>query len=213
MLGNLTSTGTATIDGTLNVGANMSVTGAMTARNVTVENGFTYRWSQNVPQVTSTTPNLRTDFIQGQNVYRLVQITSRRELKDNIEDIVSGLDIVKKLRPRKYRAKIGDPDPETGELWVIDPNTGKRWTQQALDIQSLSRSYGFVVEEVEEVSKDLVDYHPKNTKIKPDQPGGAYDISEWYPTMYRYVDIVALSVRSIQELCARIEVLESQLNN
>jgi len=221
--GNLTSTGTTTINGTLNVGASqtvtgnmnisgtMDVTGSVNVRNIEIsQSGLSYRWSSQPPTSGSGTPLLRFD-TSGTST-RITQVSSRREIKDNIEDIINGLDIIKKLRPRKFRYKIGDTDPITGERWAIDPNTGEKWTKEALEIQSLSRSYGFIVEEVEEISKNLVEYLPKNFDLAPNEPGGLFDISKWYPTMYKYVDIMALTVKSIQELCDRIEYLESKIN-
>lgn len=194
----------------IDTSGNLTSTGSMIVRNIEVSGGLTYRWADIPPPSGSSTPTLRHD-LTG-TAYRITRVTSTREIKDDIEDIEDGLTILNKLRPRKFRYKIGDTDPITGEKWSIDPNTNQKWTEEALQMQKLSRSYGFIVEEIQEIDPQLLEYDPINRNLEPDQPGGLYDLSQWKPSMYKYVDMIALCIKSIQQLCARIEYLESKLS-
>jgi len=171
--------------------------------------GFTYRsWS--FP--TGTGIDAHIQYLSGQAVYRITPISSLRELKDNIVDIQNPLNILNSIRPREFTWRQGDPDPITGEPWVIDPTTEKPWTQEAKDLMSLSRSYGFIVEEIAETQPRLLNYLPEdeNQKLSKDQLGGIYDMSSWKPRMYKNQDLVALLVKAVQELSARVVELESR---
>jgi hypothetical protein len=96
---------------------------------------------------------------------------SNRRLKDNIVDLGNALDVVGQLRPRTYTIK-GSP--------VTDPH------------------YGFIVEEVEEVSPHLVEYRPD-------------DNGDPMPGMWHMEDFIALSVAAIKELKATVDELETRL--
>jgi hypothetical protein len=174
--------------------------GSVFARNMELDYGFSYRSGQ-FPTNNAVNAQI---FTLGSGVQRISQPGSRRELKENIQDISEGLEIVNQLRPRvfTYNEKYyGD----------IDPTTDEPWTQDAINMRSLVSSYGFIVEEVQEVNPQLVSYRPADTTIPMDQVGGAFDISSWYPTMWKEPEIIAILTKAVQELSVKVAILESKI--
>jgi len=114
--------------------------------------------------------------------------SSRRELKDDILDIEDGLNIIKQLRPRQFHWL---PDPNNDS--VVDHYTRRElWT------------YGFIVQEVEELKKDLICYiDGVDITNKPDEP---------YPIMWKQTDVIALLTKSVQELSAKVDQLQERIN-
>jgi cytoskeletal protein CcmA (bactofilin family) len=164
--------------------------GTVECRNITVDSGLTYR-GQNFATSASTS-TARVDNI---GVDRFVKVSSRREYKENIVDISNALKIVNQLKPRKFNFK----QSYFGE---IDPSTEKPWTAEARAIQSLFSTYGFIVDEVQEVDPGLVAYEPSEV--------GNLDISQWKACMWKDLEIIALLTKAVQELSNRIDELEKQ---
>lgn len=177
--------------------------GTIYALNATVQNGYSFRAEGGFPTASSTVGALHAQTLAGQGVERIARLVSLRELKENIEDIPSGLSVVNNLRPRIFSWKMGK----------IDPVTNEPWTDQAKDLISLNRSYGFIVEEVLESQPELVTFQPPSHELPWDEEGGIFDIDAWKPAMWNTIEIIPLLVKSIQELSAKIEELESRLNS
>ena len=186
--------------GSINIAGSFRVDGAgsVVARNMTLDPGYAYR-GYSFPGGAGTA--VVSQFLSGQGVYRLVESTSRRDLKENIEDINSGLDIIKNLRPRMFNWKKGE----------INPYTNEPWTDEQKAINELDKSFGFIVEEVLEVSTLLINKKPANLDIPPDEKGGVYDIDAWIPSMWKQDDIVCLLTKAVQELSAKVAMLESKI--
>ena len=174
--------------------------------NVTVDNGYSYRAEGSFP-LSSSAPEqnigpLWSQNIPGQSVHRIVRYTSLREFKENIEDLPNGLSIINTLRPRIFNWKMGE----------IDPLTNEPWTDQAKQLMSLSKSYGFIVEEVAEDQPELVNFQSPSHEIPWDEEGGLFDIGAWKPAMWDTIEIIPILVKSIQELSAKVNELESRLS-
>ena len=138
----------------------------------------------------------------GSEVFR--NPASRRELKENIEDISDATEILKKLRPRKFNWKIDAHDS-------IDPTTGEPWTDEAKAINKFNKAFGFIAEEVAEDYPALALYSsPKH--LPSEDPESYFDINSWTPAMWKDMDMIPLLVKSIQELSAKVEELESRLS-
>jgi hypothetical protein len=171
--------------------------------NITVENNYSYRAQGSFPTAGSGVGPLYAQSLGGQGVERIVRFTSLREFKENIEDIPNGLSVVNNLRPRIFSWKMGE----------IDPVTNEPWTDQAKDLMSLNRSYGFIVEEVLEAQPELVTFQPPSHELPWDEEGGIFDIDAWNPAMWNTIEIIPLLVKAIQELSTKVNELESRLNS
>ena len=124
-----------------------------------------------------------TNFVCVNEFGRAVVPVSRREYKNNIEDITNALGTINGLRPRSYTFK-GDTmreNPAEQELYDLDQRTG------------------FVVEELLEDAPNLVTYTVKNG-------------DELHPQYYRSDDILALAVAAIKELSEQVEALQSRID-
>jgi hypothetical protein len=174
--------------------------------NVTVADDFSYRARGGFP-LSSGAPEqnvgpLWEQIVPGQGVRRIVRFTSLREFKENIEDLSNGLSIINTLRPRIFNWKMGE----------IDPLTNEPWTDQAKELMSLSKSYGFIVEEVAEDQPELVNFQPPSHEMPWDEEGGLFDIGAWKPGMWDTIEIIPILVKAVQELSAKVEELESRLS-
>jgi hypothetical protein len=174
--------------------------------NVTVADDFSYRARGGFP-LSSGAPEqnvgpLWEQIVPGQGVRRIVRYTSLREFKENIEDLSNGLSIINTLRPRIFNWKMGE----------IDPLTNEPWTDQAKELMSLSKSYGFIVEEVAEDQPELVNFQPPSHEMPWDEEGGLFDIGAWKPGMWDTIEIIPILVKAVQELSAKVEELESRLS-
>jgi hypothetical protein len=168
--------------------------GSVTAHNITVVAGRSYR-SVDFPSGSGT--NVVSEFLPGQSLYRLSEEASKRELKSNIEDIPSGLDIIENLKPRIFNWKKGE----------IDPSTNEPWTDVAKQLNELDKDYGFIVEEVFEVDKQLVNKKP------PKDMSLLYDVDAWIPSMWKQNAVIALLTKAVQELSEKVKDLESRLES
>jgi hypothetical protein len=170
--------------------------------NVTVQNGYSYRAEVSFPTAGGGVGPLYSQSLSGQGVERIVRFTSLREFKENIEDMPNGLSIINNLRPRIFSWKMGE----------IDPVTNEPWTDQAKELMSLNRSYGFVVEEVLEAQPELVTFQPPSHELPWDEEGGIFDIDAWKPAMWNTIEVIPILVKAIQELSAKVQELESRLS-
>ena len=195
--GTVYSSSTITSDGTI-FALNMQVTGTdltYRAKDPPASAGdFAARWQ------------LIGDGLQGGTVWRITINSSRREVKDNIEDISNALEKVKKLKPRTFTFNDKFYEP-------LDPSTGEAWTQEHKDLRGLAINHGFIVEEVEEVDPRLVSYGVLDPTRPCDQPGGLFDLASLKPLMWKDQDMIALLTKAVQELSAKVEELESRLNS
>lgn len=109
---------------------------------------------------------------------------SQRKHKNDIRDIGSVLASIKALRPRNFK-------------W----NTDLVNTSEEEDVYDMltQDQYGFIVEEVEEVLPDLVHY--------------SFDGGVKEPRMWKSNAVLALAVKAIQELTARVETLEEEVRS
>jgi hypothetical protein len=194
--------GTLSVNGDIS-GCSGTFTGTIDGLNVTVASGYSFRASGSFPTGGSGVGVLWAQSLPAQGVERIIRYTSLREFKENIEDIPSGLSVINNLRPRIFSWKMGE----------IDPTTNEPWTDQAKELISLNRSYGFIVEEVLDTQPELVTFQPPSHKLPWDEKGGIFDIDAWKPTMWNQIEIIPLLVKSIQELSAKIQELESKLNS
>jgi hypothetical protein len=185
---------TAFNGGSININNNFRVdsAGSIACRNITVDSGLTYRGESFATSGSTTTA--RVDNI---GVDRFVKASSRREYKENIVDISNGLQVINQLQPRKFNFK----QSFYGE---IDPSTEQPWTAEARAIQSLFSTYGFIVDEVQDVDPGLVAYEPGEV--------GNLDISQWKACMWKDLEIIALLTKAVQELSAKVQELESKLS-
>jgi hypothetical protein len=114
------------------------------------------------------------------------------------------LPIINSLRPRVFNSKLGD----------IDPSTDEPWTEQAKEIYSLShKNYGFIADEVYKDFSHLACLAPSDITIPFDQKGGYFDIDAWEPQSWKHLELIAILTKAVQELSARVEQLESQLES
>ena len=195
--------GTLSVNGDIS-GCSGTFAGAVNAVNVTCQNGFSFRATGGFPaENTSTTGPLYAQTLAGQGVERIVRFISLREFKENIEDMPNGLSIINNLRPRIFSWKRGE----------IDPVTNEPWTDQAKELMSLNRSYGFIVEEVLEAQPELISFQPPSHELPWDEKGGIFDIDAWKPAMWNTIEIIPILTKAIQELSAKVEELESRLNS
>lgn len=181
--------------GSINIAGNFRVdsAGTVECRNITVDSGLAYRGVNFASSGSTTTARIE----QLIGVQRITQPTSTRKVKKNIQDITNALETVNSLKPRQFNFNeqyYGD----------IDPSTEEPWTEEAKQIHELYTSYGFVVEEVQEINPQLVAYGPGEDR--------SFDISTWEPKMWRDLEIIAILTKAVQELSAKVEELESRLN-
>lgn len=180
--------------GSINIGNNFRVdtNGSIACRNITVDSGLSYRGESFASSGDTTTARIQ----QLVGVQRITQPSSTRDIKKNIQDIFGALEIVKALKPRTFNFN----EAYYGE---IDPSTEEPWTNQAKELHQLFQSYGFIVEEVQEVNPQLVTYAPVEL--------GSFDLSTWKPKMWKDLEIIAILTKAVQELSDKVEELESRL--
>ena len=108
--------------------------------------------------------------------------TSLLKYKEDVKLIESGLELVKKLKPKSFVFKEEHTD-------MSDPfEVFARRTQ---------RQYGFVVDDILEIDADLVDHDLKD--------------GEMVPRMWKHEAILANAVAAIQELSAKVDALQAEL--
>lgn len=112
---------------------------------------------------------------------RLAYNTSVRDIKDNIQPMGDGLNIIKALRPRTFSLK---PQP-------MDTVVDQYIREQGIP------TFGFIVDEIQVDAPELLDYiQDTGGNIKP--------------IMWKTNDLIAILTKAVQELAARVEALEAQ---
>lgn len=126
---------------------------------------------------------------------QVYETSSRRELKENINTINTGCELIKKFNPVTYN-------------WRTNP--------LASDVEkyfnALNTQYGFIVEEVEEIDTGLVNYAYAldNTNEKEID---YTDPNNFSPSMYDPNGILSISVSALKEVLERLEVLENKIGD
>lgn len=113
---------------------------------------------------------------------RIAFNTSVRDIKENIQPMENGLEIIKALRPRTFSLKKGPMDTII-EDYVRDQGIP---------------TFGFIVDEIEQDAPQLLDF------IQDQQTGVIK------PVMWKTNDLIAILTKAVQELSARIEALEAK---
>ena len=130
--------------------------------------------------------------------------SSSRHLKENIKDLEDSIGILKTLKPKVYNFKVD-------AFQDNDPITGEPWTEEARQLANFDIKYGLILEDVLEVRPELISYTHEKTEIPYDQEGGYADISSWKPQMWEEADVLVLCVKAIQELSAKVDLLEARI--
>ena len=117
-------------------------------------------------------------------------------LKEDIQDEVVGLDFINELRPVTFRWKKAKDVPP--ELKVHDPDSEER-------VMNGKYNHGFVAQEVKEVIDNNPDIKEGFDMWYEDETDGRQRIGEGA--------LVPMLTKAVQELSAKVEVLEKQLNN
>ena len=111
---------------------------------------------------------------------------SRLRYKENVETVSTeeAVNLIKNLRPVKFQWKQEFRGPD-----VSNPLLN--------EIQNTNKEYGFIAEEVHQVSSELVTYLDDNEDGIPD------------PNMWQQNAVISILVKTVQDLVSRIEYLES----
>ena len=115
----------------------------------------------------------------------VLRSSSKRELKDNIQDF-NNISLIDNLRPVTF-------------IWKKDTRPNKVETEDERIRRESSVNIGFIAEEVEEASDGLLSIYNHNE-------GGEGEVE-----MYKHLDITALSVANIKDLRARMSSLEARI--
>jgi hypothetical protein len=120
---------------------------------------------------------------------------SKRSLKNNIDYNISGLSIINKLKPASFTWKKTEIESE-----------------EVGNIKALHKNYGFIAEDIAEVDNAISVLEPViNENMTQEEKVNSYrDIDSWIPSYYSETGILALAVKSIQELSERLELLENK---
>jgi hypothetical protein len=120
---------------------------------------------------------------------------SKRSLKNDINYNISGLSIINKLKPASFTWKKTEMESE---------EVGK--------IKALHKNYGFIAEDIAEADGAIAVLEPViNESMTQEEKVNSYkDIDSWIPSYYSETGILALAVKSIQELSERLEILENK---
>jgi carbonic anhydrase/acetyltransferase-like protein (isoleucine patch superfamily) len=123
---------------------------------------------------------------------RIVQSSSRRVLKENINPIDTASRLVKKLNPVSYTWKAHPLSSDIEKYF------------KALDTQ-----YGFIVEDVEEVDTGLIHYD-YNLPYVEGKEMDYTDPKNFSPSMYDANGILSITVSALKEVLERLEALENR---
>ena len=126
---------------------------------------------------------------------QITAAASKRSLKNDINYNISGLSIINKLKPASFTWKKTEMESE---------EVGK--------IKALHKNYGFIAEDVAEADGAIAVLEPViNENMTQEEKVNSYrNIDSWIPSYYSETGILALAVKSIQELSKRIELLENK---
>ena len=126
---------------------------------------------------------------------QITSAASKKSLKNNIDYNISGLSIINKLKPASFTWKKTEMESE---------EVGK--------IKALHKNYGFIAEDVAEIDSAIAVLEPIiNENMTQEEKVNSYrNIDSWIPSYYSETGILALAVKSIQELSERLEILENK---
>jgi hypothetical protein len=126
---------------------------------------------------------------------QITRAGSKRSLKNDINYDISGLSIINKLKPASFTWKKTEMESE---------EVGK--------IKALHKNYGFIAEDIAEADSAIAVLEPViNQSMTKEQKEEAFkDIDSWVPSYYSETGILALAIKSIQELSERLELLENK---
>jgi len=127
-----------------------------------------------------------TDVIRRNDGYYLRK-TSLREYKEDILPLAGALDLIDALAPRTFKWKPRETDPDN---------------VHTTQIKRVYKNYGFIVEEVQEVSNELVHWDFFDTE----------DGELLKPSMWKTDDFIAIGIQGIKELKGEIEALQARLS-
>ena len=159
-------------------GANITATNIVTGTNLVQGAYFRGTGTEGVP--TNQSQAIRRRNSDG---YYLID-ASRRELKENIEEINGALAKLKLLRPVSFE-------------WKDKSSYDTILNEELRDKMRKMREYGFVAEEVQEVDPWLSSYDTSK------------DDPTLIPTMWQQNALIALCVSSIKEIAERLVDLEN----
>lgn len=111
--------------------------------------------------------------------------SSTIKIKENINDLEDVGDYIDKLRPVKFNMRKKPEDFETDEL---------KW------IRERTISYGFIAEEVAEIN----DGHFASWSLSEDS-------TTFEPVVWKFPDMIAISIKELQSLRKRVKELESKV--
>jgi hypothetical protein len=114
---------------------------------------------------------------------RIMVKSSNRDLKENITPISDSMSLIEKLSPQKFNWKLTEEN-KGDELSILEKQTHK--------------SMGFILEDVLEVSPELVTWRKKED--------GTLFAGYW-----KVDDFVALAIQGIKELNTKVSILESEI--
>ena len=145
--------------------------------------------------------------LRWQNIYTINAVTvgSDARLKTNIETSVLGLNFINALNPVSYKLIQGGR-VETGEFKEI--TTGEFPTKVPIyrDVPGVRKHYGLIAQEVKVVldSLNTGDFAGFVLENK-DDPNSMHSL--------RYEEFISPLIKAVQELSAKITVLENRLNS
>ena len=129
------------------------------------------------------------NIVRDSSTGRLYIKTSNRDLKENILPVGNSLSTLEKLSPVSFNWKITDEDRQKDTDYKI-------LTKQTY------KSMGFILEEVLEVSPELVTWRKnKEEDGGPPQPG-----------YWKVDDFVALAIQGIKDLSKKVTALENEIS-
>ena len=181
--GNIDIAGALNASGEVNSGGNMNASGDIAA-NGSLSSGSVVYADYFVGS--GTVADSGVDVVRRSDGYYLKK-TSIRSVKENIESFTNALDIVNALTPRTFNWK-----QNTGPI----PDPDNIHTQQ---IKYAHKSHGFIVDEVQNVSEELVHWEIKADGVSLE------------PIMWKTDDLIAVSVQAIKDLVAQIGTLGARI--
>ena len=181
--GNMDIAGALNASGEVNSGSNMNASGNIEANGSLSAGTVVYA---DYLVGSGTVADSGVDVVRRSDGYYLKK-TSIRSVKENIESFTNALDIVNALTPRTFNWK-----QNTGPL----PDPDNIHTQQ---IKYAHKSHGFIVDEVQNVSEELVHWEIKADGVSLE------------PIMWKTDDLIAVSVQAIKDLVAQIGTLEARI--
>jgi len=125
---------------------------------------------------------------------QLVKAASKRSLKYDITNYNDAIEKLKLLNPVSFK-------------WRINKNS----SNLALFLKDRDVRYGFIVEEIEEVDKGLINYDYVGPKETPDDEKFD-DPSNFEPVSYDPNGIISILTAALKDILARVESIEGQLN-